>query len=96
MLSDISSDSASFGTMKIATDGCEAPGSAVDNGACNTGSAAAVGACSSVTFNTGSFSFSERTGVAAALVFLLALRHPEFQWHREPYLFRKDRCHDVI
>ena len=35
--------------MKIATDGCEAPGSAVDNGACNTGSAATVGACSSLT-----------------------------------------------
>ena len=35
--------------MKIATDGCEAPGSAVDNGACNTGSTAAVAACILVT-----------------------------------------------
>ena len=37
--------------MKIATDSCDAPGSAVDNGACNTGPATTVGACSSVTRN---------------------------------------------
>ena len=44
-------DASFFDTNGDATDGCKAPGGAVDNGACNTGSAAAVGACSSVTCN---------------------------------------------
>ena len=44
-----------FDTAGDAADGCEAPCGVVDNGACNTGSAAAVGARSSVTCSANLF-----------------------------------------